>query len=381
MRNHSLAATTCRSCTSWGAIALLSLIAAGCSDRSSNNPGAAAPAIPVVVAAAAIRDVPLTIDSPGTLKAINSVAVRPRVDGEIMAVEFQEGTEVHAGQVLFRLDARPLEAALAQARAQLAKDEATLARNRSQAVRYDDLAPKGYVSADDLAQVQANLGIAEGAVAADKAAIAAASLNLDYATIRAPITGRTGVIAFRKGSLVKAADNLSLVTVTQMDPLLVDFSVPQRNLDAINRRLKEATVTITSGRDLTTAPGHAGQLEFINNTIDPATGAILLRARVPNTDRSLWPGQFVHVQLEVGGSPPALTVPSTAIGNGPDGNFVFVVDATGHARQRSVTLGRQVATFAIVSAGIAAGDRVVIDGQSRLRDGSPVKIVTASPGA
>ncbi|MGC3981870.1 MAG: efflux RND transporter periplasmic adaptor subunit [Steroidobacteraceae bacterium] len=331
-------------------------------------------AIPVTIAPAKLQTVPYILSAVGNLIAVNSAVVRTRVDAQLLKVEFNEGDEVKAGQVLFRLDARPYEALLAQAKANLAKDEATLERNRAQRQRYDNLMSKDYVSADDYAQIKANEQTAAAAVIADQAAVQAAQLNLDYCTIRAPISGRSGTVALRAGNLLKAADAATLVTITQLDPVYVDFTVPQQDLDLVRRGMlaSKAMVSLATD-DGNVSYAHTSKLDFIDNTVDAANGTVHVRATVVNGDHALWPSQFVHVHLQLDQAEQVVTVPGNAVGNGPDGSYVFTVDATLHVHQRTVTVSRQTDSVAIISQGVAAGDEVVSDGQSRLQDGSLVQ--------
>lgn len=331
-------------------------------------------AIPVIVSDAQAHSVPITIAAVGTFVAADSAAVRARVDGQLLNVAFKDGDEVKIGQVLFQLDERPYQAQLAQAVANRAKDQAALDRAHAQRLRYDNLVSKDYVSADDYAQIKANEETESAAVQADQALVDTARLNLNYCTIRAPISGRTGAAALRTGNLIKATDDAVLVTITRMDTLYADFSVAQQYLDQVRQAMqaKHATVTVATGAaDATYA--HASTLDFIDNTVDTSNGTIHVRATVDNQDRSLWPQQFIHVHLELAQSQSVLTVPLSAIGNGPEGSYVFVVDTSNHVHQRPITIERQTGGVAVISKGIAAGMPVVIDGQSRLQDN--VKVV------
>lgn len=363
-------------------VPMLAMLAAGCSGQAANSAGKrnstqADQAIPVVVSTATLQTVPLTLSAVGSLIAVNSAAIRSRVDAQLLAVDFNEGDEVKAGQILFRLDARPYQALLAEAKANLAKDQATLARNRAQRQRYDNLISKDYVSADDYAQIKANEQTAAAAVSADQAAVQAAQLNLDYCTIRAPISGRSGTVAIRAGNLLQAADATTLVTITQLDPVYVDFAIPQQSLDAVRQAMlaDKAMVTLANTDDAAVYT-HASKLDFIDNTVDANSGTVHLRATVANTDHALWPAQFVHVRLQLDQAQQVVTVPLSAIGSGPDGNYVFVVDAAQQVHQRAVIVSRQTAQLAVISMGIAAGEQVVSDGQSRLQEGA---LVQASP--
>ncbi len=377
-RDESISMTPCRPYLLIVLAAMLVGVAA-CGGSTSNGANSqSSKAIPVVISVASLQAVPLTINAVGSLIAVNSAVIRTQVDAQLRAVDFTEGDTVTVGQILFRLDARPYEALLAQANANLAKDEATLARYRAQRQRYDDLMAKDYVSADDYAQIKANEQTAAAEVIADQAAVQAAQLNLDYCTIRAPISGRTGTVAIRAGNLLKTADAATLVTITQLDPVYVDFAIPQQSLDAVRQAMlaKQAVVTMTTSSD-EGVYAHASKLDFIDNTVDANSGTVHVRATVSNTDHALWPAQFVHVRLQMGQTQPVVTVPTTAIGTGPNGTYVFVVDGQLQVHQRAVTVSRQTAELAIISEGLAAGEQVVSDGQSRLHDGIHVQAASS----
>ena len=377
-RDESISMTPCRPYLLIVLAAMLVGVAA-CGGSTSNGANSqSSKAIPVVISVASLQAVPLTINAVGSLIAVNSAVIRTQVDAQLRAVDFTEGDTVTAGQILFRLDARPYEALLAQANANLAKDEATLARYHAQRQRYDDLMAKDYVSADDYAQIKANEQTAAAEVIADQAAVQAAQLNLDYCTIRAPISGRTGTVAIRAGNLLKTADAATLVTITQLDPVYVDFAIPQQSLDAVRQAMlaKQAVVTMTTSSD-EGAYAHASKLDFIDNTVDANSGTVHVRATVNNADHALWPAQFVHVKLQMGQIQQVVTVPTTAIGTGPNGTYVFVVDSQQQVHQRAVTVSRQTAELAIISEGLAAGEQVVSDGQSRLHDGVHVQAASS----
>jgi len=353
---------------------LLALLMAGCSADKSPDPRKGA--VPVTTQVVQQVSAPLTIDTQGSVLAINHVDIRSRVDGQITSVDFGEGNEVRAGQILFRLDARPYQALLAQAKAALARDQATLERAHAQRQRYDDLRNKDYVSQDDYAQIKANEQTAAAAVQADQAAIEAAQLNVDYCVIRAPVAGRTGAVALRTGNLVRANENTVLVSITRMDQVYVELAVPQRWLGELRQNLQSGTamMSVASNGD---NYQHATRVSFIDNTIDTANGTVRVRATVDNAARDLWPGQFVHTRLQLAAAA-ALAVPLGALGTGPEGNYVYVVNAEQRVRQQAITFSRQTDQLAVVQSGLKEGEVVVTDGQSRLHDGDLISVTAAA---
>jgi membrane fusion protein, multidrug efflux system len=339
------------------------------------------PDVPVRVASVARMEVPAGIEGIGNVTPVSSVAIKSRVDGQIMRVVVKDGAEVHRGELLFQLDPRPFQVALAAAQADLARDEAQREKAESQLKRYKDVFAKGYVSADQYADVQAAARSAAATVAADKAAIDNARLNLDFTTLRAPIGGRVGRVLLQQGNLVKASDAAALLTINQIDPIYVDFSAPERYVgnvrDAVHRggTAVELTTAAATGEPLT----RTGQLTFLDNQVDLPTGTIRLRATIGNADRALWPGQFARVRIKLPTGGPVLAVPVSAMCQSPEGPYVYVVSADDRAEQRHVTLDRTEGDYAVISRGLKQGERVVVDGQSRLSPGARIKLVGAAP--
>ncbi|TCO40903.1 efflux RND transporter periplasmic adaptor subunit [Dokdonella fugitiva] len=349
-------------------------LAAACSrDHAPPQP---APA-PVVVVAAATRDMPVLANAPGNVEAINSVAVKSLVDGQLLESFVKDGADVSAGQLLFRIDPRPAQAALQQALAQQAKDQATLAQARSQVKRYEDLAAKGYLSADQMEQYRTNLEAARASVKVDEANVAAARVALSYTDIHAPLAGRIGRILIQPGNVVKANDTNPLVTINQIEPIYVNFSLPSALLGRVQAAQKAAPLIARASVVGIDEPVE-GKVAFIDNAVDTSTGTVRLRAEFPNTGHVLWPGQLVGVSLTIGHDPDAIVVPARAVQNGPDGAYVFVVHSDQTAEQRSVGVARVVAGEAVIERGLAAGETVVVDGQSRVEDKAAVKVMPAS---
>jgi multidrug efflux system membrane fusion protein len=336
----------------------------------------ATPPVPVTVATAERRAVPFELAATGTVEPLQTVAVQAQVGGTLQRVAFKEGDEVKRGQVLFELDPRPYRAALDQALAALARDRAQATNAAQEASRYQALADKQYVTAQQYAEVQTNATAAQATLAGSQAAVDQARLNLQYATIRAPITGRTGSLLVREGNLVRANATQPLVTINQLRPILVRFAVPAPNLPLVQQHLGKNLVVRAEA--IGGGEPSEGSLSFIDNAVDTATGTILLKGRFPNDDGALWPGAFVNVRLQLYVEPNALVIPAAAVVAGQQGNFVFVIQPDSSAATRAVTVNRTAGDFAIVSGDVEAGDRVVIDGQLRLRQGSKVQIKAAA---
>jgi multidrug efflux system membrane fusion protein len=328
--------------------------------------------VPVVIATVERRSVPFELPATGTVEPLQTVAVQAQVGGSLRRVAFREGDEVKRGQLLFELDSRPYHAALNQALAALARDRAQAANAAQEAKRFESLVEKQYVTTQQYEQARTAASTAEANLAGSQAAVDQARLNLQYATIRAPIAGRTGSLLVREGNLVRANATQPLVTINQIRPILVRFAVPADNLPLIQEHLGKSIVVRaepSGGGD----PSE-GALSFVDNAVDTATGTILLKGRFPNDDGALWPGGFVNVRLQLFVEPDALVVPAAAVVSGQQGSFVFVIQADSSAATKPVTVNRTAGDFAIVSGDVQAGDRVVVDGQLRLRQGSKVQI-------
>lgn len=332
------------------------------------------PAVPVTAAAVVTRSVPVRLRAIGNVEPYTTVAIKARVDGQIDAVRFSEGDEVRKGATLFELDRRPFEAQLAQAQATLLKDRAVLDNASEQEKRYKDLLQKNFISPDAYGQVRTNAETAAAQVRADAAAIQGIRLQIDYCTIRAPVTGYAGKIMIQQGNLVKANDTNSLVVINQVRPIYVSFSVPEQELDAVRRYEADGELKVSAGVPNSTHPPLAGKLSFIDNTTDVATGTIRLKAEFPNTDKALWPGQFVDVVLTLTEQKDAVVMPATAVQNGPNGQYVFIVKPDRSVELRNVKIARTEGDAAVVASGIVPGDTVVTAGQLRLAPGIKVKL-------
>jgi multidrug efflux system membrane fusion protein len=330
-----------------------------------------APAVPVSVATVVRKDVPVRVHAIGNVEPLTTVAIKARVDGQIVAARFKEGDEVRQGAVLFELDRRPFEAQLAQAQANLLKDQALLDHARDQDRRYKDLLERKFISPDAYAQVRTNVETAQATVHADEAAITGIRLQLDYCTIRSPLTGYAGKVMIQQGNLVKANDTTPLVVVNQVVPISVSFSVPESELAAVRRYQADGELQVSAELPGGRKPA-PGTLSFVDNTTDVATGTIRLKAEFPNRDKALWPGQFVNVVVTLTSQKDAIVAPSTAVQNGPNGQYVFVVRPDRTVALRDVKVARTEGDDSVVTSGLAPGDVVVTAGQLRLAPGTRV---------
>ncbi len=335
---------------------------------AATQPGAAA-AVPVTTAPVVRKTVPMRLYAIGNVEAYTSVAVKARVDGQIVSVHFKEGDEVRQGAVLFEIDPRAFAAALRQAQANLLKDQALLDRAVEQEKRYKDLLARNFISPDAYEQVRTNAETAKATVAADQAAIESAKLSLDYCTIRSPITGYAGRIQIQQGNLVKANDVNPLVTINQVVPISVSFSVPEQDLDEIRRYQADGELEVEVRPADSTRGPISGKLSFVDNAADATTGTIRLKAEFANADKRLWPGQFVNVVLTLHEQKDALVTPAASLQNGPNGQYVFVVRPDQTVELRDVKVARTEGDDAVIASGLAPGDTVVTAGQLRLAPG------------
>src|SRR5512146_1724858 len=344
------------------------------SGAKENRRPAGPPAVPVSVAVAAERTVPVILRAIGNVDAYSSVAIKARVDGQIVEVKFREGQAVRKGEVLFRLDARPFEAALRQAEANLARDKASRDQARSQERRYFDLLEKHFVSKEAYAQIRTAAETAEASLKASQAAVETVRLNLQYCTIRSPIDGYVGRIMLQLGNLVKANDTNALVVINQVKPIYATFAVPEQRLGEIRHHMIDGPLEATvSSADTRRAALATGRLVFVDNAVDVSTGTIKLRAEFDNRDLALWPGQFVNVALKLYDQTNAIVVPSVAVQTGPQGEFVFVLKPDATTEIRKIAVSRTEGDLTVVGQGLVKGEKVVTRGQLRLAPG--VKVV------
>jgi multidrug efflux system membrane fusion protein len=319
--------------------------------------------------------IPYIVTANGVAEPMQTVAVESQVNGILNRVTFAEGQPVQSGQVLFEIDPRPYVAVLDQARAQLARDQAMAVSAQRDAVRYAALVKEGYVTSSQADQAEANAASAAATVVADRANVEKAALDVANTTIRAPISGRTGSLLVRQGNLVKANSVPPLVVINQIQPILVRFSVAQSQFPDIQRYyrggnalLVKATPSEGSGVPL------QGTLAFVDNNVDSTSGTVLLKARFANPEGTMWPGQYMSVALQLYVDANALTLPAPAVLTGQQGTYVYTIDTAGTAKQRPVQVARTVDSVAVIASGLTDGERVIVDGQSRLVPGSKVSI-------
>jgi multidrug efflux system membrane fusion protein len=337
----------------------------------------AAQAVPVSVAQVTFRTVPVRLRAIGNVEPYTTVAVKARIDGQIVAVHFKEGQEVRKGDTLFEIDRRPFEAQLAQAQATLGKDRALLDHANEQEKRYKELLEKKFISPDAYAQIRTNRETAAAQTRADEAAIDSAKLQIAYCTIRSPITGYAGKIQIQEGNLVKANDTNPLVIINQVVPVNVSFSVPEQSLPAVRKYQADGELQVSAQVPNAGVAAVAGKLSFIDNTTDATTGTIKLKAEFANADKALWPGQFVDVVLTLTQQDNAVVAPAAAVQNGPNGQYVFVVKPDRTVELRSIRIARSEGDIAVMSSGLQPGETVVTVGQLRLAPGTKVAIADA----
>jgi multidrug efflux system membrane fusion protein len=353
----------------------------GCSASDAQAPpggGGQAAAVPVTVDHVTQKVMPLSVDVVGTVEAFSTVAVRAQVTGELKTVNFQQGDDVQSGQVLFALDPRPLEAALNQAEANLQRDTAQAANAKVIAERMHDLVERGVGTREQRDTARTTAAALDAVVGANQAAVENAKVQLQYATIRAPIAGRTGALMVHAGNLVRANDQTPLVVINQISPIYVSFGVPEGLLPDIRRYMAVRQLEVQATPPNEGGPPASGSITFIDNQVDQTTGTIRMKATFPNANRRLWPGQFVNVVVRLSTEPNAIVVPSVAVQNGPEGQYVFVVKNDQTVEMRPVTVARTAGNETVVKTGVAVGETVVTDGQIRLVPGSRISVKTGT---
>lgn len=336
--------------------------------------------VPVVATTVQKQDMAVYLDGLGTVQAYNTATVRAQVSGQLIAVPFKEGDEVKAGDVIARIDPRSFQATLDQGLAKLAQDKATLHSAELDLKRYLDLVPQGYVSQQQVDQQRATVEQTRALIQSDEAAIAASRVQLSYCTITAPISGVLGIRQVDVGNLVSANDSTGIVTITQVKPISVTFTLPEQLLTRVRATEVKGMTVIAVGRE-NRAELARGELQALDNSIDQTTGTIKLKAMFTNTDHRLWPGQFVNVRLLVETRKDALTVPAAALQLGPKGSYVYVIDQDNKAQMREVTSTQSEGGVALIDQGLSEGERVITDGQSRLTPGATVRTGDAKPAA
>lgn len=340
-------------------------------------------AVPVLVATAEQKDVPIYLDALGTVQAFNTVTVKAMVEGPVVAVNFKEGQDVKKGDVLAQIDPRTFQAAFDQAVAKKAQDEAQLANARLDLARYIKLAANNYTSAQQADTARAQVAQLEALVKQDQAQIDNTRTQLSYTTITSPLDGRTGIRQVDAGNIVHASDATGLVMITQLQPISVLFTLPQQTLPQVSKAMSEGAAKVLAYAQGATGSQtgllDTGTLTVLDNQVDPTTGTIKLKATFPNPDNRLWPGAFVGVQVQVDTAKGAIVVPPAAVQRGPRNTYVYMVDQDNSVIRRTVKVGHEDMQASIITDGVKPREKVVIDGAARLSEGS--KVVIAQPAA
>ena len=349
--------------------------------RRTNRFGTEGP-VPVLAAAATRADVPVYLDAVGTIKALNTVTVRPQVDGKLLSVNFKEGDDIKKGDILARIDPVTYKAQLDQAVAKKAQDEAQLANSRIDLERYEKLAATNAINKQQADTQRALVAQNTALVQADQAAIENAQAMLSYTTITSPLDGRTGIRMVDEGNLVRAADTTSaIVVLTQLRPISVLFNLPQQDLLQVNAAFSKGPLAVEAQRSDNDAVIDRGVLRVVDNQVDQTTGTVKLKAEFPNADLQLWPGQFVNIRLLIDTLKQVVVIPTGAVQRGPNGTFVYVVKDDNTAAMRPIVVQKQDETQTVAKSGIEPNERVVTTGFVRLTDSSKVTIGSADAGA
>jgi len=360
-------------------LVLIALLLFSCSGKKAEP--LKRPAVPVTAATVVQKTVPVQIRAIGNVEAYSTVGVKVQIGGELLRVHFKEGQDVRKDDILFTIDPRPYEAALKQAEANLARDTAQLENAKVDVGRYEDLVKKGYVAQQQYDQVLTNFATLDATVNADKALIENARLQLKYCYIYSPITGRTGGLVVNQGNVIKANADNPIVTINQIQPIYVTFSVPEQFLPEIKKYM--ATEKVQTQAIIGTDESHPedGILTFVDNAVDITTGTIKLKATFVNREKRLWPGQFVNVVLTLTSQPNALVTPSAAVQTGQQGQYVFVIKGDLTVESRPVIISRTLNNESVIEKGLQSGEKVVTDGQLRLVPGALVEINKGTEGS
>ena len=371
-----------------GAAAILAIVGVAAMWRLNMNAGVppaaaqiAGQAIPVTAGTVAVQDVPVFLHGIGTVQAYNTVAIKSRVDGQIVKINFKEGEEVKVGDPLFQIDPRPYQSALETAQAAKEKDEAQLVGAKLDLDRYEKLLAPGWQTRQSYDQQKATVEQFQAAIKGDIAQIENAKLNLGYADIRSPIDGRLGARLVDTGNLVHASDNAPLVMITELKPIFVSFTLPQETLDDIQENNKKAPLVVRAYNGDGKKELAQGKLTLIDNMIDQATGTIHLKARFDNDDERLWPGEFVNLRLILSTRKGVATVPQQTVQVGPNGSYVYVIKPDNTVERRDVEVASIQDGIAVISKGLTVGENIVVDGQYRLTEGVRVNPTAAAAPA
>ena len=351
---------------------LMALFSASCGQKMEQK--AEKPPVPVKAGKVVMKQMPVQISVTGTVESSSTIAVRAQVGGLLTKVHFTEGQDVRKGDILFTIDQRPYEAALKQAEANLSRSRAQAENSRMEEKRYAELVKKGYVSRTQYDQVRTASEALEATMEADRAVAENARLNLSYCIIRSPIAGRTGSLMVHDGNLIKANADSPMVTINQIRPVSVSFSIPEKQLAEIRKYMASGTLKTEAFTSNDGSAPSEGRLEFMDNAVDPATGTIRLKGRFDNSSLRLWPGQFVNVLLTLHVEKDAVVVENRAVQTGQKGQFVFVIKEDSTAEMRPVILSRTAGNESVISKGLNPGEVVVTDGHLRLSPGAKIKV-------
>jgi membrane fusion protein, multidrug efflux system len=358
-------------------LATLLLLTAGCANKEAVQAAKPAAAAPVRIATVASRTMPVELQAIGNVEAISTVTIKAQISGQLVGVHFKEGDFVKKGQLLFTIERPPFEAALRQAEGTLAKDEAQSLNSKLDAERYQGLGKQGVVSKQQVDAAGAAANAMAATVAADKAAVETAKINLEYTAIYSPINGRTGSVGVKEGNLVKANDVPILVTINQIEPIYVSFSIPEQQLAELKQYSTAKSLKVDAAPQGSTQH-FQGKLTFIDNSVDLTTGTIKLKATFDNAAHALWPGQFADVNLMLKSQPNAIVVPTAALQTSQNGTFVYVINQDLTAQPQAVKVGWNIGEETVIASGLQPGQRVVTDGQLRLTPGAKVDIKSGS---
>lgn len=357
-------------------IVLLMLLAlCGCSDNAGNKAkvenGPKKRAVPVLIGTSTTKTVPVELKATGTVEPFATVAIKSQITGILQRIHFKEGDDVKRGDILFSLDPRPVAAMLNQAQGALVRDKAQLDNARKELERYATAAKKGYVSTEQAEQAETKVATLAATIKADEAAVENARLQLEFCTIYSPIDGRTGELPVAEGNLIKANADTAMVTINQVSPIKVSFTVPGKHFGDIKKYRDAGTLQVA----LTGSEGNplTGKFAFLDNSIDQATGTLRLKAEFANEDKSLWPGQFVAIRVSLTSLPDATVVPTQAVQVGQSGPHIFVVKDDASVEDRPIAIGMSLDGETVVESGLSPGERVVTDGQLQLTNGTKVE--------
>jgi membrane fusion protein, multidrug efflux system len=341
-------------------------------DGTGRN-GGGPPAVPVTTAAVVQKPMPIEIQVIGSVEPYSSVAIRSQITGQLLSVNFREGEIVQRGQVLFELDRRPLEAALGQAQANLTRDMAQAANAEVQATRFQQLVDRGIAPREQGDTARTSVAALNATVEADRAALENTKIQLQYATIAAPISGRTGALMVHQGNLVRANDQTPLVVINEVAPISVAFTIPEARLADLRRYMARGSLVVTATPQGNDTPA-SGRITFIDNAVDQNTGTIRIKGTFPNSDGRLWPGQFVTVVVTLSTDPTAIVVPSAAVQAGQEGTYVFAVKPDQSVEMRPITVARVRGAESVIASGVRPGETVVTDGHLRLVPGGRISV-------